>query len=114
MLGTNEIFIFASADFTDVKTGSEFNVIFPWKNLHEYEKCSCVLNYVSVNPNYETDYLPKGYSALCILEFINGTPEMLRLLAIYGEKKDYTKHDTLILTQKEALNRLLKEIETIV
>ena len=109
----NELFVFARGYNDDIKIGSTFNVVFPRRNPNRYFEILIELKYVSVNPNYEIDYLPKGYSAICLLKFRNEMPkEILKKLACYGEKRDKQKHDTLILTQKEGLNRLLKEIET--
>ncbi|AMA49869.1 hypothetical protein [Flavobacterium covae] len=110
----NELFVFARGYNEDLKIGSLFNVIFPSKNPNEYIENLIELKYVSVNPKYEIDYLPKGYSGICLLKFQNEIPnEILKKLAGYDEKKDNQKHDTLILTQKAGLKKLLKEIETL-
>jgi hypothetical protein len=109
----NELFVFARGYNDELKTGSTFNVVFPRKKPNQYFECLIELKYVSVNPKYEIDYLPKGYSGICLLKFQKEIPnEILNKLAGFDEIKDKQKHDTLILTQKEGLNKLLKEIET--
>jgi hypothetical protein len=109
----NELYVFARGYSDELKIGSTFNVVFPSKNPNEYVESLIELKYISVNPKHEIDYLPKGYSGICLLKFQNEKPdEILNKLAIYDEKKDKHKHDTLFLTQKEGLNKLLKVIET--
>jgi hypothetical protein len=109
VISSNEIFVFAASNYTDIKIETIFDTIIPIRNITAYLECSCILKYVSVNPSYEIDYIPKGYSAICLFEFPDGKPDMLNKLAYYGEKKDYTKHDTLILTQKAVMDKLLEE-----
>jgi hypothetical protein len=109
-----EIFLFAAADYTEIKKQTIFNTLIARTNIENTISCNVILKYVSVNPSYEIDYIPKGYSAICIFEFPDGKPEILNKLAIYGEKKDYSKHDTLILTQKEVLDKLLEEKNKVV
>lgn len=110
-LKENELFVFARGYNDDLKIGSFFDVVFPRKKPDEYIENLIELKYISVNPKYETEYLPKGYSGICLLKFKEGIPNMmLNKLAGYDEKKE-KKHDTLILTQKESLKKLLKKIE---
>lgn len=104
----NEIYVFARGYNDDLKVGSTFGIMFPRKRVNDYIETIIELKSVSVNPKYKTDYLPKGYSGICLLKFSEGLPiEMLNKLASYDEKKDTQKHDTLILTQKESLDKLL-------
>ncbi len=108
----NEIYVFARGYNDKLKIGSMFNVVFPRKKPNKYVESLVELKYISVNPKYEIDYLPKGYSGICLLKFQSEIPdEILNKLACYDEKKDRRKHDTLILTQKEVVNMLLKLIE---
>lgn len=108
----NELFVFARGYNDELKIGSTFDVIFPRRSPNMYIESLIELKYVSVNPKYEIDYLPKGYSGICLLKFHNEMPnEILNKLAVYEEKRDRQKHDTLILTQKEGINKLLKEIK---
>ena len=112
-LSKNEIFIFVYHPYYDTKIGTTFNVIFPNTNINGWQEVKCTLKYVSVNPSYEIDYIPRGYSALCLFEFEGGIPEAINKLPFFMEKRDPTKHDTLILTQKKVLNKLLNQLETL-
>lgn len=51
----------------------------------------------------------KGYSGLCLLNFPQGKPDILKNIPVYGENKDYEKHDILILTQRAVLERIFDE-----
>jgi hypothetical protein len=106
----NEMFIFGKG-YMDIPIGASFDVIFPARDVKNYIYTNSILKYVSVNPSYEIDYLPCGYTGMCLLDFSEGKPEILKKLAIFGEKKDYSIHDTLILTQKPILDKILKELE---
>jgi len=110
----NEVFVFARGYNDDLRIGTTFDVIFPRKQIDDYLECTIELKYVSVNPKYDTDYLPKGYSGICLLKFSKGLPvQMLSKLANYDEKKDFLKHDKLILTQKKGFNKLLNVIKAV-
>jgi hypothetical protein len=110
IINSDEVFLFASAGLTEIKNLTSFNMLFAYRNLEHSVNCNVILKYISINPSYEIDYLPKGYSAICIFEFPEGKPEILNKLAYYGEKKDYSIHDTLILTQKPVLTEILKRL----
>ena len=107
----NEILVFAVAEFANIPVSTIFDVIFPSLNVEDYVEVKSILNYVTVNPSYEIDYLPKGYSGICLFEFPDGKPDILKKLAVYGEKKDYSIHDTLLLTQKPVLDKILNFME---
>jgi hypothetical protein len=107
--GTNEYYIFGTS-FMDVPVGASFDVIFPYHHVEEYIHAASILKYVNVNHSYEIDYLPNGYSGICLIEFPNGKPDILKKLAVYGEKYDDSIHDTLILTQKPIIDKILIEL----
>ncbi|WP_264536976.1 hypothetical protein [Flavobacterium sp. N1736] len=108
---TNQLYVFATTvvgnGYLEIKTNTKFDIIFPRKNTNEFKECNVILRYVNVNPRHQIDYLPGGYTGLCLLEFPNGKPELFNRLKYYGEKKDYNKHDTLILTQRPVMEKLL-------
>jgi len=107
----NDFFVFARGYNDKLKVNTKFDVIIPRRSINESIYCRSILKYVSVNPNYEIDYLPCGYSAIGLLEFPDGKPELLKRLAVFMEKKDYTIHDSLILTQKAILDKILSELK---
>lgn len=111
IINENEMFLFAAADYVNIYINTSFNIIIPSRNIENSIESHTILKYVSVNPSYEIDYLPKGYSGICIFEFPNGKPDILNKLAVYGEKKDFSQHDTLILTHIKILDLIKKEIQ---
>lgn len=110
----NQLYVFATTlvanGHLEIKVGTPFDIIFPSKETNKYIMCDVILKYVNVNPRYEIDYLPGGYTGICLLEFNNGIPEIISKLAYYGDKKDYSIHDILILTQKPILTEILKRL----
>lgn len=106
----NEVYVFARGYNDEIKIGTSFNFLFPKKQIDEFVQITVELKYVSVNPKYEIDYLPKGYSAICLLAFSDDLPiKLLDKLAMFDDKKDPSLHDTLILTQSDVLKELLDE-----
>lgn len=103
----NELYVFARGYNDDLKVGSLFNVIFPSKQPGKFAECHVELKYVSVNHTYELNYLPRGYSGICLLNFFSEVPiEILNKLAKYDLKRDSLINDTLILTQREVINKI--------
>jgi hypothetical protein len=109
----NQIFIMGSSGYCDVPIETSFDVIYPGRNIYDYVFVKSVLKYVSVNPSYEIDYLPNGYSGLLLLEFPEGIPEILNKLGMSREKEDFAIHDYLWLTQRPILKRILEELDNI-
>ncbi|CAA9200767.1 hypothetical protein [Flavobacterium collinsii] len=107
----NLLYVFATTvvgnGYLEIKVNTKFDIIFAKKNSNDFEECSVILRYVNMNPRYQIDYLPGGAIGLCLLEFPNGKPELFNKLKYYGEKKDYNKHDTIILTQRIVIEKLL-------
>lgn len=104
----NEVFLFVASDYSDVKADTKFDIIFPYQNQNEFQYTSIVLKYISVNPSYEIDYIPKGYSALCLFEFETERSTLLSKLAVYMDKKDSLKNGSLIITQQPLFDRLME------
>jgi hypothetical protein len=111
LLSSNSVFIIGRGYDDGIKIGASFNAIFPRKNPVDGIKTEAIIKYISVNPTYEIDYLPKGYSGLCLIEFTNEIPVFLNKLTIYGEKKDLMHNDTLILTQQGAFEKVLEKFK---
>ncbi|MEN9918035.1 MAG: hypothetical protein RL662_471 [Bacteroidota bacterium] len=103
----DQLLLFGAAEYADIPIETHFDVIIPYRKMEEYVYARSILIYITVNPSYEINFLPKGYSVICLLEFTEGKPDILNKLAIYGDKKDYYTHDILILTQKLILEEIL-------
>ncbi|HEY8936093.1 MAG TPA: hypothetical protein VIM65_12765 [Cyclobacteriaceae bacterium] len=93
----------------NIKVNATFDAIISQNNIKTSIFTRAILKYISVNPSYKIDYLPKGYSGLCLLNFPQGKPDILKNIPVYGENKDYEKHDILILTQRAVLERIFDE-----
>lgn len=105
-INENELFVFHP--YYDIKINTTFDTLYAYQNIEKWVEVKCTLKYVSVNPSYEIDYIPAGYSAICLLEFENGIPEIAKKLPFYMDKKDPLKHDVLGLTQKTVLEKLIQ------
>ncbi|HEY8936094.1 MAG TPA: hypothetical protein VIM65_12770 [Cyclobacteriaceae bacterium] len=106
-LTKNELWVFANA-YKDTKIGSSFDTIFLYHSPEIYTYNRAVLKYVSVNPSYHVNHLPKGYSAICLFYFPDGKPDLLNKLKPYNTKIDYSRYDTLCMTQKPIMEKILK------
>lgn len=90
----------------DIKVNESFDVLFSHQNLADSVEVKATLKYVNVNPSYKIDYLPEGYSGICLIEFKNGVPDLMSQLKAYGEKVNQEVSTTLYLSEKPILNRL--------
>ena len=106
-----EIFIFGTSGYCDVPIETSFDIIYPSHNILKYVFVKSILKYVSVSPRYEIDYLPSGYSGLCLLEFPEGIPDMLNKLGMSREKKEFSTHDYLWLTQGPIVERIFEDFK---
>lgn len=105
--GINEVFVFARGDSDENKVGSCYNTLFAKSESNEHIECKVELVYVSVNATYEINYLPRGYSGICLLKFDSKVPDILfDKLSQYDVKHDPKKHDILILSQRKVLNSI--------
>ena len=94
----------------DIPIGVEFDVIFSRTNPQDYMSCRSILEWVNVNHTREIDYLPAGYSGVCLIEFSNGKPEILSRLAEFGDDKRQVDYDVLYLTTQDVMNRILENL----
>jgi hypothetical protein len=100
----NQLAVFARGYSDTLRVGTQFDVLFPQKHPDDLVYCAVTLAYVSVNPGYEIDHLPHGYSGICFLEFEGDLPKaLLKKLAAYDCLKDPKVHDLLVLTQRAAV-----------
>ena len=110
----NEIFVFARGFNDKLKQGVSFDVLFSRNNIKDYIECNAILKSISVNPKYNTDYLPSGYSGICMLEFENEKPlDLIGKLPRYNSKPNETENNKLILTQRPVINELINELKMI-
>jgi len=110
-LTENQILVECCSDYTDIPTGSKFDVIFAGRDVENFRNVAAVLEYASYNRSYEVDVVPRGYSPLGIINFLEGKPEILSKLRTESENRDFNKYDELYLTEKKVLEKILYEFE---
>lgn len=103
----NSFFCFGVA-YRDVKVGSTYSTLFASQNVMNFANVEATLKYVNVNKSYEVDYLPRGYSGICLIEFNGSKPELLKKLKVYREIGNSEAYDTLYLSQKVVLDRIIR------
>lgn len=104
----NSIFVIARGYNDKIKIGTTFDAIISRKSIDLSIFHHSILKFISINPSYELDYLPKGNSGLCLLEFPDGKPDLLNKLILESKEND-NKQNILILTQKPVLEKILYE-----
>ncbi|MFN4198075.1 MAG: hypothetical protein ACK4FS_03510 [Flavobacterium sp.] len=94
----------------DIPEGVELDVIFPKSNPIAFIKTKAVLKWFSVNANIKTDYLPTGYSGICLIDFPEGKPELLKNLVEFGTDKYGKDYEELYLTTQAVMDKILKKM----
>lgn len=94
----------------DIPKNIEFDVIFSRKSPLTYKKTKAVITWFNINANIKTDYLPSGYSGICIVDFPEGKPELLKSLAEFGTDKYGKDYDELYLTTQEVMDKILEKL----
>lgn len=110
-LTENQIIAECRSCCTNILTGTEFNIIFSNNDVKNFSNVTAILEYVSVNYNYEVDNVNNGYTPLCIINFPQGKPEIINKLAPETGRLDSGKYDNLFLTQKQVMEKILNEFD---
>lgn len=92
----------------DIQLNETFDVLFPHKEVEANIEVKATLRYVNLSPGRKIDYLPKGYTGICLLDFKDGIPDLIDRLKVYGDKQPIHKHRTLYLSQRPILDRILE------
>lgn len=107
----NEFFVFAKGYNDLLKVGTVFSSIISRNSTIESIYVTSILKFVSMRKGDNVDYIARGYSAICLLEFPNGIPQILNKLPFYGERENGKKYDSFVISQKEALDEILNYFE---
>jgi hypothetical protein len=91
----------------DIPVGNKFEVIFAKSNMKNYQKVESSILYANVNPSVELDYLPAGYSGICLVNFPNGMPEILSNLPKYNSARSKDS-DMVYLTSQKTMDRIIE------
>jgi hypothetical protein len=111
VLASTQIITESKGFCTDIPFNTKFDVLFLHDEVENFIITNAVLEYVSFNRGYEVDCLPNGYSALCIINFPDGKPELLNKLRPQKTARDLSKYDVLYLTQSDVIERILNELK---
>lgn len=103
----NQVFLFVKSYQINVKIHTKFDVLFLYSDIGNHLVTNIELLYSSVNPSYEIDFIPLGYTSLCLFEFEDGKPEMLNKLRHYMSSEKCENCDYIIFTQSNLLKHLL-------
>jgi len=106
----NSVYLGTGRHHIDIPIGTAYNVIFSREDPLNYIETNAILKYVNVNPTVETDFLPAGYSGLCLMHFPSGKPELLDKLGPFNNVKDRDKHDVLYLTNQEVMDEIIARL----
>jgi len=113
-LTENQILVECCSDYTDISTGSKFDIIFADRDVENFVNVSAVLEYASFNRSFEVDRVPnKITSVVVLINFPEGKPEILSKLRFQNQKRDINKYDELYLTEKKVMEKILKELDGI-
>ena len=94
----------------DIPIGNNFEVIFAKSNIKNYEKIESSIIYANVNPSIEIDYLPAGYSGICLVNFPNGIPKILSNLPKFNSSRNKNS-DMIYLTSQKTMNRIIELLD---
>lgn len=92
----------------DIKLEESFDVLFGHHSVENNIRTKAILKYVNLSLGRKIDYLPRGYTGICLLEFKGGVPKLINKLKFFKENVNAERHDTLYLTQEPILNRILE------
>lgn len=103
----NTFFAFARPE-KDICLGATFDVLFPMNEPGSFVEVEAKLLFIHINKMKVSEKLFKGYSGICLFEFLGKKPEMLEKLKVYGKERVVNEHDMLFLSQKVILDRVLE------
>jgi len=109
-LGFNEnsrFLVGARGIHSNVPIKSRFEILFSLHEPENFIEVDARLETVKINPKYEIDNLPDGYSAVCLISF-NSSPSILNKLKPYSVLMDYQKYDVLYLTQRPVIKKIIE------
>ena len=107
LINDNSILVYGKAS-RDIKVNESFDVLFSHQNFIEEVQVEATLKYVNLSASRKIDFLPKGYSGVCLIEFNGSIPDLIWQLGVYGEKDCREEKTTLYLSEKPVLERLRK------
>lgn len=93
-----------------ILVGTTFDITFPALDVENYIVTEIVLKYASVNREYEIESIPNGYSAFCIIEFLDSMPHIFKQARNNNGGIDATKIGYYYLTQSQTIKRIINEL----
>ena len=107
LFNSQTILVFGKS-LKDLHLGDVFEVFFPHEEVEKNIKLEAILKYVNLSKGRKIDYLPKGCTGICLIEFKGEIPKIIDRLKFYNEKFDELRHYNFYLTQKPILDRILE------
>lgn len=104
----NDFFVFARGYNDLIKVGSIFETIISRKSTSECLYQKSIIKYISVRKGDNIDYLPRGYSAICLIEFPDGIPEIIKKIPSRLHERNI--YNFVLLSQKTSLDYILTQV----
>ena len=95
----------------DISVNQTFDVIFAKKDPTNYIQIDSRLKLVNVRPSDEITTLYGGMSGLCLVEFSQGIPELLKKLKPFEETYKNEAYDILYLTTQALMDKIIELLD---
>jgi len=102
-----EVYIIAGTG-KDISVNQTFDVIFAKKDPTNYIQTDAILKYVNIRPSHEITTLEAGMSGLCLVEFSQGIPELIKKLKPFEETYKNEAYDFLYLTTQALMDKIIE------
>jgi len=106
-------FILARAS-NEIRVGQKFDYLFSSNSIERPIKHSSILRHVSVNKSYDIEYIPSGYSAICLVDFLEWKPSCVGNLKRNDTGKGNTvevEYERITLCTEEMVNAICGAIK---
>lgn len=105
-LNPNEIWIECRSISNDIAKNAILDVLFPFHTVEQSIHGKVILKQIHIKLTTESDCLPCGYTAVCLLHFTEGVPKILAKLRPETQKPDYDKYEIFYLTQRSVYEKM--------
>ena len=92
--------------YKDILINESFDILFLHENLNNAIEVKALIKYVNLSPGRKIDYLPKGYTGICLIELEDKIPNQIYDLKVYGDKERKGEKNVLYLSEKPIYKRL--------
>ena len=110
-LSENHVYLGSERPILDVPIYTKFDVIFSLKEPKNYSKIKSELKFVKVRPGQDINFLPMGYSGICLVEFSEKKPDILDVLAQFPVPYNRAENDFLFFTTQDVMDQIMDILE---